>query len=206
MILTVLLALAISTSQRMFPVHAETQWTYSATVRWTEEKTNRVREKRMEWRSRIVDAKSNRDRSVMIIEGFPADLSWYQPDQPLQYTVVVEDDKEVRIGRGTTLDRAREIAAGALEGAFDGDTVLRHPAKKGDCIRDPDIDERSDKLYAWCVEDRLPHNGWTITYRSNPSHEILDLTPGKGLTRFVYEHHGTVASAKVRLVKIRVAK
>ncbi len=106
----------------------------------------------MPWTSRIVDAQMKGERLVLIIEGYPADLCWYQPNQPLQYTVVVEDEKTIRIGGGMELSRARDAAHEALEGKFDGDTVLRYPVKKGDCIRDPDVNAREDSLYAWCVE------------------------------------------------------
>jgi len=47
------------------------------------------------------------------------------------------------------------------------------------------------------VDDRLPHN---------PAHELMDLAAGLGITRYVYEHHGTVASADVRLISFRKKK
>jgi hypothetical protein len=37
-------------------------------------------------------------------------------------------------------------------------------------------------------------------------HQILEIAPGVGITRYVFVHHGTVATADVRLVSINLPK
>jgi hypothetical protein len=39
-------------------------------------------------------------------------------------------------------------------------------------------------------------------YRTNPDHVIVDFVPKLGVVRYVYEHHGTVSSVDVKLVKV----
>ena len=73
--------------------------------------------------------------------------------------------------------------------------------------------EREDYNYCWYVEKgkpmslriqgypaKPPAHVWSLTYRTSPDHQILEFVEGLGITHYVYAHHGTVASADVRLV------
>ena len=72
---------------------------------------------------------------------------------------------------------------------------------------------REDTWYCWCVEraqatglsiggfaSRGPLKTYRLAYRTCPDHQLLDIVPGLGIVRFVYNHHGTVASSDVRLI------
>jgi len=74
--------------------------------------------------------------------------------------------------------------------------------------------EREDGRYCWRVEkeqtakrrikglaEHHPFTVYSIAYRTNPDHQILDIAPGLGITRFIYVHHGTVATVDIHLVK-----
>jgi hypothetical protein len=76
-------------------------------------------------------------------------------------------------------------------------------------------DERPDHWYRWYVEaesrkrlrvkgspDKGPTLTWRIAFRTCPEQEIMEVAEGLGITRFLYEHHGTVQSADVRLISI----
>ena len=76
-----------------------------------------------------------------------------------------------------------------------------------------DDSKREDHWYRWYVEDGRPRRWWVkgfatahplptwrIAYRTCPEHEVMEIAEGLGITRYIYEHHGTVASADVRLI------
>jgi len=45
-----------------------------------------------------------------------------------------------------------------------------------------------------------------MAYRSNPDHTFIEFAPSIGITGYVYGHHGTVASADVTLVALKIPK
>jgi hypothetical protein len=73
---------------------------------------------------------------------------------------------------------------------------------------------RQDGWYCWRVETKklctldvigLPPDEYFSTYsvafRTNPGHQVMDIVPGVGITHLEYEHHGTVGSEDVRLLR-----
>ena len=44
---------------------------------------------------------------------------------------------------------------------------------------------------------------YRVAYRTIPGHVLIYFVPGLGITRYVYDHHGTPASTDVRLIAIR---
>ena len=77
--------------------------------------------------------------------------------------------------------------------------------------------QRDDRMYEWVVDDeqriRLPHvagisgkkvfTRYTLMYRTNPDHQIVEFLPSIGITRYIYQHHGTVSEVDVRLIDFR---
>lgn len=45
-----------------------------------------------------------------------------------------------------------------------------------------------------------------LIFRTNPDHQILEFTPGTGITAYVYSHHGTLAGVDVKLVSFASAQ
>jgi hypothetical protein len=43
-------------------------------------------------------------------------------------------------------------------------------------------------------------SAFSIAYRSLPDHQTLVFVRGLGIVEYTYDHHGTVASARARLV------
>jgi hypothetical protein len=79
-----------------------------------------------------------------------------------------------------------------------------------------DDPNRADGWYCWHVEARkrrsieikgVPRTKadvvFTVAFRTNPSHELVEIVPGIGILRFEFEHHGTVASSDVRLIEFK---
>ncbi|MCX7043861.1 MAG: hypothetical protein NTX50_00045 [Candidatus Sumerlaeota bacterium] len=76
---------------------------------------------------------------------------------------------------------------------------------------------REDNLYSWIVESedirsftnikgiwkKLQFPTYTLVYRTVPDHQIMDFTPGIGITHYHYSHHGTVAELDLELVEFQ---
>src|SRR5262249_27028574 len=105
---------------------------------------------------------------------------------------------------------AQELLRSQPKAVSDCNEFLALPLAKGkEWAGDTD---RPDHWYRWYVEaesrKRLRVNGspatrpltWRIAFRTCPEHEIMEIAGGLGITRFVYEHHGTIQSVDVRLV------
>jgi hypothetical protein len=137
-----------------------------------------------------------------VISGLPTDLAWYQPGKPPGYSVLVETASGVfETSAGSKLE-AEDLAKKAVGGAQVGEQLLRLPVRAGDCL-DSDNIGRTDGMYCWFVQGRVKDtNGpaWDLIYRTNPDTATVRIVPGVGVTRYSYEHHGTVASADARLI------
>jgi hypothetical protein len=97
---------------------------------------------------------------------------------------------------------AEEMASHPFE-KNGAEQILKFPVHVGDCVGGDA--ERTDRSYCWSVEREITEKrgrGWEIINRTRPDHVILRFVPGVGITRYVFEHHGTVASADARLVAI----
>lgn len=188
----------------IIPMDVDASWLFAADVRWTIIDSDRVRKASIRWEMRITEAfESDRIRAA-VVRGFPSQLAWYEPGKQPGFDVLVARPDGLFLAEATSEDEAREIAKRAVAGKPTGEMFLRIPVRVGDCVgRDPEAPDRTDNLYCWYVERRVKErgvSGWELSYRTMPAHEFIDIVPGLGVTRFIYEHHGTVASVDARLV------
>jgi hypothetical protein len=77
---------------------------------------------------------------------------------------------------------------------------------------------RPDSSYCWFVkeekevfykeidgvEDDVKRKQFSIMNRTMPEHQIIEFTPDIGITRFIYQHHGTVSDVDVKLIEYYV--
>ena len=79
--------------------------------------------------------------------------------------------------------------------------------------------ERSDQMYCWVldsfskrslrrIEGLKPgsYTVYSVIYRTNPDHTIIDLVPGVGVTGYEYSHHGTVDDIDLSLVEVHLTE
>jgi len=188
--------------KHVFPLSPGTTWTYSGDVRWTVSNTNHVRRARVGWQTRIVSARNSGATTAAVVSGFPFDLAWYEPQQKPGYAVLIENPRGVFVKRVNGKPEAEAFAQRAIAGEERGKQILRYPVRIGDCVSD-DSEPRVGE-YCWSVERRIREArgvAWEIVHRTGADHQILHIVPGVGITSYVYEHHGTVSSANVRLSK-----
>ena len=60
-------------------------------------------------------------------------------------------------------------------------------------------------FYGWHVDSSASYRGkigWQVGYWTGPDDQELHFIPGIGVTYFKYNHHGTTAFTKVRLISM----
>jgi len=166
----------------------------------------------------VVQVLSAGDAFAAIVKGFPLDLAWYQP--PLKPRVSILLGRNGRIYQHTSrglkpaLAQAKLLLADSKGPAPEEVPFLDLPLQAGK-LWGPDLG-RGDAMYRWVVESREARTFsapgvargasfpvFTATFRTNPDHLTLDFAPGVGITAFTYEHHGTVARTRLRLVSYK---
>jgi hypothetical protein len=166
----------------------------------------------VDWTSTLVDARPLGAGYLMLVRGFVTELAWSDPStQPrLSILACVQD----------SLVRREFFADSEATQAFDrwtdslaaGATLL-----VGDSLRDGTVfgqdPPRNDDMYGWSVERLNPApnlpttcrpsgtDALRLTMRTLPDHAVLEWRAGIGVTAFLYGHHGTRASADVRLIR-----
>ena len=209
-------------SRPMLPLLAGTRWVYRGMVvstvggEYSDAHVVRgVRTRTMDVRTVEYEAGT----TVALVEGFPAELNWYEDERPREkYVVVAREHRGFRLvddGDECEFDRWRESCLGPLspeKTSFMLPGILRVGRTFGG---ERSARHRPDKWYRWHVEEARcvqlrgvsgidPARQWReyrIGYRTNPAHVLVYFVPGLGITRYVYRHHGTPASTDVRLIE-----
>jgi len=203
---------ALSSSQ--FPMEKGTTWVYEGTVKWTLENSNQVETKQIRWTTEITESFKYPEIRVAVLRGFPSDLAWYEEGKAPGTSLLIESDNCFYYLQAKSEQEALRLARGLSSITDDlpqgAELLLDLPLRVGK--RYDQFGERDDNMYCWYVESKsltIPHieginmqeaiTSYRLIYRSNPDHEIMDFVPGLGIVRYIYEHHGTVAFADVRL-------
>lgn len=201
----------------MFPMAKGTTWTYSARVKWAGSGKQPDGVRTLTWTSTIVDSFENGDVSAALLHGGPWDLAFYSPGtKPDDYLIVraadsyflVQDDVRAKFAELKTAS-----AAGVTE-QFADDLWFRTPLEINDNYCAPG-QEKTAPMYCWSVEKvttthslRVPGyrpkqaTEYFLTFMTNPDTTMLTLVPGAGIVTYDYEHHGTIAEASVKLLRI----
>ena len=193
-------------SKSIFPLDEGATWTYAGHAKWTVTNSNNQGEGDFRWKAEVVKTFSSPGIKVGIVKGFPFDLAWYDPEKKPAYAAVIEDSKGLFEADVETQADAEALAAKALRGQVVGDQLLRFPIKVGDCLGDGSAAPEliADKMYCWFVRKRVEGRngkGWEIIQETAPDDLSFYLVPGVGITRLVYNHHGTVAKTDARLIE-----
>ena len=203
-----------------------TRWVYEADIKWTPvdgSGLTGVQGNRVEWTCEVLDCVQGKFARAAVVHAFPMDILGMDPEKPEGYTVLVETSAKLYSVSVKTVREASELARqfAAKPEKLSGqaqlllDLPLQADKRWGG---DADTAARTDGWYCWRVEalkaqilkvKGLPeddyHLIYTMAYRTNPGHQVLDIAPGVGITHLEYEHHGTVGWEDVRLVQFKPA-
>jgi hypothetical protein len=200
------------------PLEKGMRWSYEGKVEWTGLNSAGIFSTNVHWVMEVVDSMEKDMVRAAVVRGLLTELAWYEPNQMPGFTVLVSITNQVyRIPAASEQDSknlARRLVNAPYTLPPSAEEWLVFPLGKGKRWGG-DID-RKDNNYCWYVREKQAKrlrvegyppthlaNVWTLTYRTCPDHQIMDIVIGLGVTRYVYGHHGTVASADVRLVSVR---
>jgi hypothetical protein len=202
----------------MFPLEKGRYWVYRGSVKWTPERVaSQVRSRHITWRMKIRDVIESPKYRIAVVTGFPGDLAWYEEGMPPRWSLLVADDRRI-YGRDyetreEALEAAQAIKTGGRKGVKDLECILEFPLKQGKKF-ETRSKARPEAPYFWVVEgvDEVnlrvsgyaspgPVTRYRLVRRTGPDQTTMEFVAGLGITRYVYEHHGTVAFEDVRLVE-----
>lgn len=218
--ITAILATSVVLSPQCadMPMRAGTTWTYQAHVSWTVAGSARTRDTTLTWTTRILTSIRRDSSIVAAVENWPSTLAWWEPSHTPDTTLLVcLNDRVYHLGKSQNAGRSAvsEAASGALSLTSDN-LILALPLHER-LLYGQEPSDRTDTFYGWFVEAAAPmpralvglgaspnDSLYTIAYRTVPDHQIVQFAPRLGVTRYLYAHHGTVATASATLVTARV--
>jgi hypothetical protein len=217
---------AAETTKSLFPLEKGSYWVYKGKIKWTPVGADqKIKSKRLTWKMTVHDVIESAGYRVALVTGFPNDVAWYEEGMTPQYSLLAEDNKCVYWNGYKDEDQAMEVVK-AIEADPESNMgklncIIEFPLTKGKKYDALDS-ARPDTWYAWYVEavDRVKlkvkghkrqrpearfrlayRTRFRLAYRTNPDHIIMEFVPGLGITRYLYEHHGTVAFEDLHLVE-----
>jgi hypothetical protein len=173
------------------------------------------------WIMEIIDSTKTPNAQAAVVSGFPDELPWYEPAQVPGFCVLLSFSNHVYQFKAKNEKEARSILRDVINqpGKFsaqseDFNELFQLPLAEGrrwggDLQREDGwycrrVEKaRSAKLQIEGCSENTALTVYTLAYRTNPAHELLDIAPGLGITRYVFVHHGTVATVDVRLVSFK---
>jgi len=202
-------SLVAQSSPSFLPLKKGTTWLYSGTV-GLQGAGGQPHEIQMSWKAEILDSVEEGRTIAVLLRGDPRDLIGYSgaPKRGCYLVITVEDRELYFLGWDSCALPRGELSHLQVR----DNLLLKMPAQKGDFYGD-----RPDGRYEWFVDDRQPADlarikgipvgrdyvEYTLSYSTNPDHQIAKFVPGVGLTSYSYSHHGTVSEVHMKLVEMQ---
>jgi len=203
------------------PIEKGIQWVYEGKVEWTGIGFGGVKTAKIRWITEVVDVFKGTNAQAAVVRGFPSELVAYDPGQIPGFTVLLSLSNRVYCfsanaeKQATSLARRYSQVPSSVPGDFEA--LFQWPLVTGCKLGQNPV--REDTWYCWCVEQvskkpisvkgfdgNRSQKTYRLAYRTCPDAQFLDVVPGLGIVRFVYNHHGTVASTDVHLVSFNRAR
>jgi hypothetical protein len=203
------------------PLETGSRWTYEGKIETALSGSATTLVTNISWVMEIIDSKKNSTAQAAIVRGFPDELPWYEPAQVPGFCVLLNFSNHVYQFKSPDEKQARSILQDALNEpgkfsarAHDDDELFTLPLARdkrwgGDTKREDGYycwrveEEKQDTLHIEGVASNQTATVFTLAYRSLPDHQLAEVVPGLGITRYVYVHHGTVATVDVHLVSFK---
>ncbi len=194
---------------KLFPLKKGNYWLYKGLARWTPSGTGQVKEKTLTWKMEVTDVIGREFITAAVLKGHPQDVAWYEDGAKRgDYLILAVGDDLYYFVEGARVNevlyRLKDEDDILTDLVHDDELFFRvpvtdseepaagHPAGRGTV---PDENETSGS------DGELGAGAYRVTFETLPDHTRIDLVPGVGITRFVYQHHGLVSEADLKLVE-----
>jgi len=200
------------------PLTQGTYWVYRGTVRWQDPEKQRAVTSKVSLQMTIDRVIRKSGFTVALITGFPSDLDWSDGQaRPAQSLLIETDTHEVYLNAlAPDFDLAKlESDSMKYDKLMSPDNLLfRWPLKKGLKFGDEESVKRPDNHYCWVIgsQNRKDLSGirgltehaadvFVLQYVTNPEDTRMELSPGIGVVRYQYHHHGSIADTTLQLAE-----
>ncbi|HMQ52081.1 MAG TPA: hypothetical protein PKE64_02035 [Anaerolineae bacterium] len=201
-----------------FPLEEGNVWVYEGTVRWQHGAD--VKEETVTWTMAVVEIIERGPVRGIRLKGHPADLTWYEPGQQPRDHFIIQVNNKFYEGFEETWQRLQDPEDFLIDLVSEGMLMLDLPLWSGKSFGEAAQLTRPDGFYHWLVtEEEIatldkvtgisndePLTRYTVAFRTNPDHQIVDFVPGVGITHYIYSHHGTVSDVDVVLTEFQTEK
>lgn len=203
--------------QRVFPLETGTYWVYEGKIAWQNE--SGIHEKHVTWKMEVVDQTKRGDYLGYLMKGHPSDLAFYEEGRtPSDYAIIQHKDTFYET-EASAFDRLQNSSDDLKDLLFDNEIALKFPLKIGSAFGDPEMLKRDDHFYCWFAQEEHPFlrkipgvafskilREYVLTLMTLPDGTTRYFTPGIGITRYQYSHHGTVSEVDVSLIEYHAGK
>jgi hypothetical protein len=203
------------------PLGKGNRWTYEGKIETTLSGSSTVYSTNICWVMEVIDSMKSTNARAVVVRGFPYELPWYEPGQVPGFCVLLNFSNRVYQFKAPDEKQARSILQDVINEpdkfsaqAQDFNELFALPLAKDK--RWDGNTKREDGYYCWRIEgvrrEILHIEGvasnqtatvYALAYRSLPDHQLVDVVSGLGITRYIYVHHGTVATVDVHLVSFK---
>jgi len=192
LISTALFGFAITPSM---PFSKGTTWIYEGKVAWQE--GTEVKSRRISLVTETIEAYNYLQVRVAVVRGFPSELAWYNVKQHPGFSLLIMSRNGIFVIETNSEQEANQLAQDfahlSRELMLRGHPLIPFPLSGGRRFRSSIKGFRQSHAVI----------SYRDIYRTNPDHTIIYFVPGLGVVRYLYQHHGTVSFADVKLKEIR---
>jgi hypothetical protein len=203
-----------------FPLTVGTYWIYEGTVTWTVEA--QVEEKAIQWKMEVVEvipAAHNNGVTAYVLKGHPRDLAWYEEGKERSdYLIIRSGQSRFYYANIDVLPRLSDKDDNLYNLVEDNKLFLDIPLVPQKKFCEADHITMYDGGYCWIVgeenqvepgnirglETSVKLTEYGIWKGTQPDDEYVGFIPGVGISRYRYNHHGTISQANVELVEFHL--
>ena len=203
-----------------FPLVEGAYWIYKGQVLWMElgDTTGIVNEDTLTWKMEVLEVVNRGNVTGAFMKGHPDDLNWYEKGKERGFYVIIKVGSKYFYGDTKDWERLKDKNDNLIDLVNISNLFLDLPLWKGKKYGEDAQLTRTDYYYCWFVTDKkevyfkeiegveadVKRKQFSIMYRTNPDHVIIEFTPNIGITRYIYQHHGTVSEVDVKLIEYYV--
>lgn len=205
--------------EHFMPLTPGTYWRYEGTVTWFNSEQDKPVSSPVSWKMTVEQVVHRPELTAAVISGYPGDLDWSAGDVSPKPMLLVESAQH-QVFLSALMSANVHLPDGQSDSDFfkkfmEQDNLLfQWPLRKGQKFCDAEMKVRSDNHYCWFIaaQSRRRLNSvkgipsqlidvFLLQFVTNPDDEQMELSPGIGIVKYEYHHHGSVADTSLKLVE-----